>query len=60
MIQYSRQLSALHLYWGHWKRKQDVNNFLSILYCETNARLLDKGILRDRQVPYSLRKPEIG
>ena len=60
MIQYSRLLSALHLYWGHWKIKKDLNNFLSIFHCETNARLLDKGILRDRQVPNSLRQSEIG
>ena len=60
MIQYSRLLSALHLYWGHWKIKKDLNNFLSIFHCETNARLLDKGILRDRQEPNSLRQPEVG
>ena len=60
MIQYSRLLSALHLYWGHWMIKKDLNNILSILYCETNARLLDKGILRDRRMPNSLRQPEIG
>ena len=60
MIQYSRLLSALHLYWGHWKIKEDLNNFFPSFHCETNDRLLDKGILRDRQVPNSLRPPEIG